>query len=263
MDFGATDDVYSTRPPYPRRLYSRLLEGYGIGRPEQSILDLCTGTGQVARHMAEVRCSVVGIDVSPKLIEVARKLDTEAKVEVEYHCCRAEEFVGDRLFDVVTAAQCWHWLDRSVAAAKVRGLLKPGGKVAIFHFDWIPIGQNVVAVTEEVIDCFDPGEKPWRTLGRSTGVYAEWLRDLAEAGFDRLETFSFDEGVVFATVDAWLNRLRASAVAARLDRTNLEAFMQQLRTKVVAFDWPQADPHRLFCVVAVATDAPPHTRDAP
>jgi len=64
------------------------------------------------------------------MLEKARELDRQAGVELNYVEGFAESTgLPDASFDVVTAGQCWHWFERSRAAAEALRLLRDGGAV--------------------------------------------------------------------------------------------------------------------------------------
>lgn len=44
-----------------------------IGQTNQAILDLCCGTGQLARHFLEAGFNVIGLDLSNSMLDLARK----------------------------------------------------------------------------------------------------------------------------------------------------------------------------------------------
>jgi len=153
-------------------------------------------------------------------------------------------------FDLVTAGQCWHWFDRPRAAAEVRRVSKAGSRLVIAHFDWIPLPGNMVEATEQLIEKYNP---KWK-LGGGLGIYPQWPRDMAVAGFTNIETFSFDIDAIY-THEAWRGRIRASAgVGASLAPEAVAAFDDDLRT-MLAERWPQ-DPmrvlHRVFAAIGVA-----------
>lgn len=72
----------------------------------QRILDLGCGEGSYARLLAQLGASVVGIDSSERLIEVARQRTAACKANVEFFCANASHlpmFPAED-FDVVHAA---------------------------------------------------------------------------------------------------------------------------------------------------------------
>jgi SAM-dependent methyltransferase len=185
------------------------------------------------------------------MLDQARRLDRATGVAVAYVVARAESpGLRDASFDAISAGQCWHWFERARAAREVRGLLRPGGRVIIAHFDWLPLAGNVVEATEWLIRQHNPG---WRGHGGS-GLHPAWLGDLALAGFNGLETFSFDQAVSYSRV-AWRGRVRASAgIAASLGRAAVARFDAE-HAAMLAHDFP-ADPllvpHRCWAAVGRA-----------
>jgi SAM-dependent methyltransferase len=248
-DFGLTAEDYGRhRAGFPAELITRLTR-LGVEASGRDVLDLGTGTGSLARLFARAGARVTGVDPAAPLLEQARRLDAEAGVSVEYRVGTAEETgLPDRAFDVVAAGQCWHWFDAPRAAAEVRRLLRPGGRVVIAHFDWLPLPGNVVAATEELIVAHNPA---W-SMGGGTGLHPRWLTDLATGGFQGIETFSFDLDVPYTPQD-WVGRIRASAgVGASLPEEGVRAFSEEL-TALLRDRFPGdvlRVPHRTWAVTA-------------
>ena len=193
----------------------------------------------------------MGLDPSPDLLAQARRIDAAEDLETAYVVARAEAApFGAGTFDTVTAGQCWHWFDRARAAREARRLLAPGGRLAICHFDWIPLPGNLAAATESLIEAHNPD---WR-LGGGTGLHPAWLADTAAAGFQALETFSFDQAVPYSHA-AWRGRIRASAgIAASLPADAVAAFDRALAALLAAQfpEDPLEVPHRAFALIARA-----------
>src|SRR5205823_2176062 len=95
----------------------------------------------------------------------------------------------------------------------------------------------------------------WK-LGCSLGVHPRWLRDLGEAGYRGLESFSYDVDVPY-TPEAWRGRIRASAgVGGSMTAEQVEVFDKEL-AELLASRFPAVllqVPHRVFTVVARAPE---------
>ena len=79
VDFGRTaDDYVMYRAGFPEALFERL-EGCGIGRAGQRILDLGSGTGSLARGFARRGARVTALDIAEELLAQTRALATAAR----------------------------------------------------------------------------------------------------------------------------------------------------------------------------------------
>lgn len=126
-------------------------------------------------------------------------------------------------------------------------MLKPGGKLVIANFDWLPLARNVVEATEELIIRYNPD---WH-FGGGLGMYPQYLSNLSEAGLRDLQTFSYDMDVPY-TPAAWRGRIRASAGVAALDADAVHEFDKDLAELLSARFSASvlAVPHRVFAIVA-------------
>lgn len=253
IDFGRTAKEYGRhRAGFPSAFFQALADR-GILRPGIHALDIGTGTGTVARGLALAGAHVTAMDSAAHLIDQARTLDAEAGVDIAYTLGSAESLdTKDATLDTVTAGQCWHWFDRPRAAAECFRVIKPGGYLVIAHFDWIPIEGNVVAETEALIRMYNPA---W-TMHGGTGLYPRWTVDMTVAGFEALETFSFDQSVRYSHAD-WRGRIQASAgIRASLDEDACRRFDADLAAVLTSqFPHDPLDvPHRCWTVIGRKPD---------
>ncbi|MDG2427779.1 MAG: class I SAM-dependent methyltransferase [Acidimicrobiales bacterium] len=246
--FGSAAADYALhRADFPEAGIDRLVT-LGVGTPGQRLLDLGCGTGTLARQFAARGCTVTGVDVDSRMLTAARGLATAEDLQIEWLECPAEKTeLLSASYDVVTAAQCWHWFDGEVAASEVRRLLVTGGCVAVCGFDWLPLPDTVSGITDALIQAHNPS---W-TLGgiRDPGPEAE--RQLGGAGLVVFETFTFDVDVPYA-VDSWRRRIGASAGILDLSAESAAAFDLELG-EVLAERFPGdclMAPHRVWGLVA-------------
>lgn len=256
-DFGQTSEDYARhRAGFPDSLFERLAS-YGVGKKSQSVVDLGTGTGSLARGFSSRGCKVIGIDPAEEMLNEARELGMNVGIQVDCRVGKAENTqLPGASFDVVTAGQCWHWFDRPKTAEEVKRILKPAGIIVIAHFDWILLVGNMVRATEELIEQFNPD---WN-MGGGLGMHPQWLKDLGESGFQNLETFTYDVDVPY-TQEAWRGRIRASAgVGGSMSAGEVKKFDESLRG-LLDKCFPELVlkvPHRVFAVIAHAPHALPN-----
>jgi SAM-dependent methyltransferase len=118
-----------------------ILERAGAG-PGVSLLDVATGTGNVAIPAALRGASVTGLDLTPRLLEVARRRAAEAGAEVSFIEGDAEELPFDSdSFDCVTSCFGVMFAPRQeLAAGELARVARPGGTLLVTA--WTPQGLN-------------------------------------------------------------------------------------------------------------------------
>lgn len=244
IEFGRTADDYDRhRPGFPESFRHRLTERNWIA-PGQRALDLGTGTGTVALALARSGLDVIGVDPSEELLARARQRAAAEGLQVRLQRATAEETgQAAAAFELVAAGQCWWWFDADRALAEARRVLVPRGRLLIASFCYVPAPGSVAARTEELILAHNPS---WGMAGIS-GIFESHVRDLDRAGFDSVESVSWDEPVSFSH-EAWRGRIRAcNGVGAVLDKPAVERFDSEL-AQLLAADFPEPLQilHRIF-----------------
>lgn len=128
--FGTVAENYdAARPSYPSELIDDVLAFVPAATPD--VLEVGAGTGKATLLFAARDTRVVATDPGDGMVEVLRRncagLDNVTVEHTDF-----ERFApGERRFDVVAAAQSWHWVsgDRYNRAAD---LLRPSGALALF-----------------------------------------------------------------------------------------------------------------------------------
>jgi ubiquinone/menaquinone biosynthesis C-methylase UbiE len=105
-------------------------------QPGERALDVACGTGSVARHVAPLvgaAGQVVGLDISPAMLAVARALPASAGAPIAWQEGNAIRLdLPDDAFELVLCQQGLQFFpDRAAALREMRRVLTAGGRVAI------------------------------------------------------------------------------------------------------------------------------------
>jgi SAM-dependent methyltransferase len=248
VDFGLTAADYGRhRRGFPAAFFERLAE-QGLLADAPRALDLGSGTGTIARGLAERGARVTALDRSPQLLREAQRLGELDGVEIVSCVADAERTgLAAHSFELICAGQCWHWFDAPRTCDELRRLLVPGGRVVLAAFDWLPTPGSIAEATEGLIRAHNPS---W-TMGGGDGRHPEWRRDLEAGGFV-VQSEHFEVLPTLYSPEAWRGRIRASAgVGASLSPAAVERFDAEL-TRLLSSRYPGDEfdvPHVLsFCV---------------
>jgi SAM-dependent methyltransferase len=130
-----------------------LLAATGIG-PSHAVLDVATGTGNVALRAAAAGATVVGLDLTPELLETGRLRAQRLGVEVEWVDGDAEQlpFAGESFDRILSAFGVQFAPRHQVVADELVRVLRPGGAIGLVN--WTP--QGVIGRMLGIIGAYMP-----------------------------------------------------------------------------------------------------------
>lgn len=133
-DYAKVAEAIDQVPP------QHLLDLVGIA-PGQDVLDVATGSGNVALRAARAGANVIGLDLAPELFNAARRRAVEWGIAVEWRQGDAEDLpFDDDLFDHVLSVFGVQFAPRhEVAARELARVCKPGGVIGVIN--WTPTSQ--------------------------------------------------------------------------------------------------------------------------
>jgi ubiquinone/menaquinone biosynthesis C-methylase UbiE len=107
----------------------------------ERLLDVACGTGNAAIPAAAKGAEVTGLDITPKLLEDAKRNADNAGVEIEWVEGDAQDLpFDDNSFDaVVSTFGCMFAPDHAKTASEIVRVLKPGGRFGVVA--WRPEGS--------------------------------------------------------------------------------------------------------------------------
>lgn len=125
--FGQVASAYDRgRPTYPRDVAAWL--GGGEQRGGLTVLELGAGTGRLTEQLVGLGHLVHATDPDERMLAVLRERLPGVRTSV----AGAEELpAADRGYDVVVAAQSFHWFDHDRALPEIARVLKPGGHLSL------------------------------------------------------------------------------------------------------------------------------------
>lgn len=117
-----------------------LAEKVGVTAGER-VLDVACGTGNAAIPAAAKGAEVTGLDITPKLLEDAKRNADKYGVEIEWVEGDAQDLpFDDGSFDlVISTFGCMFAPDHARTAAEIVRVLKPGGRFGVVA--WRPEGN--------------------------------------------------------------------------------------------------------------------------
>ena len=126
--------VYEFSMRVQKNIYSYLYERIGEVAKGKVVLELATGPGMIARHIASSAKSVVATDLAPKMIETALKAKNPENLSFEVADATSLRF-EDNSFDVVVIANALHIIPNpEKALAEIRRVLKDDGLLVAPNF---------------------------------------------------------------------------------------------------------------------------------
>ncbi|MEQ7011186.1 class I SAM-dependent methyltransferase [Actinopolymorpha sp. B17G11] len=206
------------RPTYPDALIDDLLGS----KPEGlHVLDVGCGTGIASRLMAGRGAKVLGVEVAPRMAEIARGHG----IDVEVGPFEDWEPAG-RTFDRVVSAQAWHWLDRAVATAKAASVLRPGGRLCLIwnagsHPDDLAdaLAEVYASVLPPRVHTVFTGYAANRSTDRRSGLTPEAIAAVPDFDVPTEKWFPWTQTYLR---DHWLEQL-----LSRSDHTALDPAVQE------------------------------------
>lgn len=133
------------------------ISGFNLKEPSSlSVLDMACGAGRHALELARLDYSVTGNDLSPFLLEEARKAASESSLSIDWTCCDMRDIQSDSLYDlVVQLFTSFGYFDMKeddqLVLQRVYKLLKRGGWYVLDLLNPLHLANNLVAQSRRTV----------------------------------------------------------------------------------------------------------------
>jgi len=122
-------DAYPTRTPYPPETFE-ILSGLITHQP-RTVLDVGTGTGDLARHLVRSVDRIDAVDLSPNMIAKGKQLAGGDHPNLNWIHSALENATLNPPYALIMGGESLHWLDWEVAFPRFKSMLTERGVVAM------------------------------------------------------------------------------------------------------------------------------------
>jgi ubiquinone/menaquinone biosynthesis C-methylase UbiE len=203
--FDAVADVYDSRPLRFFHISAQNLVGLLNLRGNESILDVATGTGHTAAVLAGAlpRGRVVGVDLSPRMIDQARRKMSAlglGNVELVEMDMLDLGFPANTFDIVVSTFGIFFAPDMDAQLGRMTAVTKPGGKIAVstFREDYFSPMRDMM-ITRLTHYGVPPPPQSWRAVATVDGCRALFAR----AGLRTIQVEERACGYFLSSPDEW------------------------------------------------------------
>jgi SAM-dependent methyltransferase len=130
-------DAYRYRLPYPDEVFD-ILAGLITDEP-RAVLDVGTGSGDIARHLVDVASRVDAVDFSLPMIEMGKQLPNGNHPHLHWIYGKFEDVPLTPPYALITAGSSIHWTEWRVSFPRFRSLLTPKGTLALIYRRALPM----------------------------------------------------------------------------------------------------------------------------
>ena len=134
MKYQNSFNVYAknyqtARPNYPDNLFELYSEKYDL-KPGAEILEVGSGSGIASVELAKNGYKLTCIEPGEKLVEIAKEKLKDYK-NINFEIKTFEDFKTDKKYNAIMFFTAFHWVNHEDAFARMKDMLKPGGKIFI------------------------------------------------------------------------------------------------------------------------------------
>lgn len=183
-----------------RQAAEAFLNAFTFDKEKTTVLDFACGNGNVSFNMAGSCKSIVGVDISTKMIELYNEMAQKEglsdkisglRVDITSDACP----LGDQLFDVIVCSLSYHHLTSPDEMTRILSkFLVPGGLIMVI--DFMP-GTGIEDIRNKAaVDDYK------HIIAHMKGFPEEQMRTIYEAGEIELKSYKFAFEMLFKGVES-------------------------------------------------------------
>ena len=226
ISFGLHGRYDRVRPRYPSEAIDHVMKV--ASRVTRRVLEIGCGTGICTRAFLRRGADVVAIDPDADMLAVARSRSDPTDL-VSWERARFEDWDPEaRVFDLVVAAQSWHWVEAESGRQRVADVLRSGGALALLWNRPSPDGFEHREALDEVYRAVAPNLVPGAASVFTSTLQAEADRLREIGSFQSIETKTYAWSRTL-TSDEYVGLLGTHSDHSLLDADTRERLFDEVR----------------------------------
>jgi len=171
--FGSRASLYDAiRPSYPQALVDAVIARTAPRR----LLEIGAGTGKATCLFARTNLPIVALEPTAEMAAILR-LHAAPYPNVVVEQTRFEAYTGEADFDLVYAAQSFHWVEPEARYVTSARLLRPTGALVVIRNEKAAIDPDVRFDFDAAYERWSPGEPV--AADQVEAACARWIAELS------------------------------------------------------------------------------------
>lgn len=226
------------RTGYPDKLFSDIF-GF-IGQGGKNALEIGAGTGKATSPFLNAGYVVTAVEIGENMAGFLREKFREYKGFKVIVSAFEDAALEEGGYDIVYAANAFHWVNAEIGCPKAFRILKSGGVFALFRYNGVPNDGD--ALYEEIQAAY---EKHYRSYYPSSkrpvkDVYGQPAQILHRFGFSGLKDYGFVDvemklydGTRTHSADEYIALLETMSDHRHLPESNRTALHAEIKDAVL------------------------------
>ena len=228
-------DYDKIRPDYPPELFTDIFNYSGTNG--RKALEVGAGTGKATVPFLNAGYNVTAVELGANMAEFLAERFKESKSFSVITSAFEDAALDENSFDLIYAASSFHWVDAEIGCPKAFLLLKNGGAITLFRYNWDhPDGDELYEEIQEIYKQYYhkpyirplkvTGDEYWSPDGIIRGFRFE---DLRNYGFTDISMKLYDNRKIYTTDEylAFLDTLSDHRSLPESDRADLYASVRE------------------------------------
>jgi ubiquinone/menaquinone biosynthesis C-methylase UbiE len=244
------------RRGYPNTFIEYVLKSFNLDKNSR-VLDLGTGTGQIAIPISKYVKEVVAVDPEQEMLDEGKKQAENKRVaNIKWVLSRAEDIMEELgIFDITTMGASFHWLEQDKVLEKIYKITEKGGGIVVVANQLSIFTEKKTEAYKEVVR-----EVVKKYLGekrRAGNSFFQPPKDRFEdvikrSKFHGFQTFN-QEYKQSWTIDEIIGFLYSTSFASRrLFGDKIDEFENELRDKLLQMNPDGQFTERVVCEAYLA-----------